>query len=149
MKKTETTTKAIKTAAKTTTKTAKTTAKSVAKAETATKKATTAKTTTTVKKAAPQKAKAAASRPARTATSRVMEFIARHGKVSKSQFLDYYFSYIKPELRSEYKANPRRFRGFACFNESSSIFDPKANNGRYLYVESNGSKKNIYSVRHI
>ena len=147
MKKTETTTKATKTAAKTTTKTAKTTAKSVAKAETAAKKATTAKTTT--KKAAPQKAKAAASRPARTATSRVMEFIARHGKVSKSQILDYYFNYVKPELRSEYKANPRRFRGFACFNESSSIFDPKANNGRYLYVESNGSKKNIYSVRHI
>lgn len=134
-KKTETTTTA-KTMAKTTT----------AKTTTAKKATTTAKKA--APKAAPQKAKAAASRPARTATSRVMEFIARHGKVSKSQILDYYFSYVKPELRSEYKANPRRFRGFACFNESSSIFDPEANKGRYLYVESDGSK-NIYSVRHI
>lgn len=134
MKKTETTAKA---AAKTAAKTAiKTTIKTTAK------KATVAKAA--AKKTAPQKAKAAA----RTATSRVMEFISRHGKVKKSQILDYYFLYVKPELHSEYKANPRRFRGFACFNESSSIFNPEANNGRYLYVESDGSK-NIYSVRHI
>lgn len=145
MKKTETTTKTAKTTKTTTTKTtAKTAAKAPAKktAKTTTKKAAPAPKVTT------QKAKAAAARPARTATSRVMEFISRHGKVNKSQILDYYFNYVKPELRSEYKANPRRFRGFACFNENSSIFNPKANNGRYLYVESDGSK-NIYSVRHI
>lgn len=148
MKKTETTTKAAtKSAAKTTAKTTKTATKTTAKTTKPVTK-TTAKKAAPAPKATTQKAKAAAARPARTATSRVMEFISRHGKVKKSQILDYYFSYVKPELRSEYKANPRRFRGFACFNESSSIFNPKANNGRYLYVESDGSK-NIYSVRHI
>ena len=131
---------------KSTVKKAATTAKKAATV--ATKKTTTAKKAAVKKAAAPVKKAAPAQKSSRTATSRVLDYIERHGEVTKAQLLDYYFGYVRPELRHAYKANPRRFRGYACYGMNSSIFNPEANNGRYMAIEKEG-RNNIYTVQHI
>ena len=84
----------------------------------------------------------------KTYTHSVINFIERHGEVTKKQILDYYLRYLNSGiLWNEYKENPRQFRGYACFPKTSSIWTPDSK-GRFMKVRKDG-KINLYSIGNI